>query len=406
MIKSIQLVVLAIFLFISGSAFATSLGVLLDNSFNARNNLVDTAGKPYTYAEALSVNLAKIGETDLSLYSDLGLSNTYLDTSHKQFAVRDLYFDAPLFSDFDAKIGRQLFCDFASKNVCLDGAKFEYGILQLAKLHGYVGEPIPSLYGKSFVRHDLHLLQEGFGTDVALDKASWMGLQAAYIPDTSGAKERVPVSGYVDSRILKKLDLKLNASYDMASESMEEFGINISSRLTSHLQWRVYVLGENQAIDSTDAYEKLVLGSYTNAGVQLGYNDHKNYVRGYYSLRAQEHGSDHLAGIAASFFNVFLDLESGNGLSGNSIKTSVGYAQNIINLLQGGVAASYYQFKLSQNPSQEHSLTTRAFVNWLIPTLGISVSPEIQYLSNQYYHKDIRFQINAQYQYLSFWKSK
>ncbi len=406
MIKFIHFSVLAIFIFLIGNVYPTSLDVVLDNSFNARKNLIDSSAKTYTYAEALSVNLLKLGSTDISFYSDLGLSNTFLDTAHKQFDLRTFYIDVPASANFDAKIGRQLFCDLSSRNVCLDGAKFQYDFPQQAKLHGYVGEPVPSVDGKSFVRHDLHLLQEGFGADVALDRSTWIGLQTAYLPDTGGAKERIPVCGYVDSRLSKNLNLKMNANYDMSAESMEEYGVSLSGRTSAHLQWRVFALGGNRAIDSMNAYEKLVLGTYNDVGVQIGYNDRKNYVRGYYSLRSLENGSDHLAGIAASFFGVFLDLETGSGISGNSVKTSAGYCRNILELLQGGASVSYYVFSLSQNPSQEHSITTRAYVNWLIPTLGLSVSPEIQYLSNQYYHKDIRFQINAQYQYLSFWKSK
>ncbi|MDD5675212.1 MAG: hypothetical protein PHC61_13670, partial [Chitinivibrionales bacterium] len=116
-------------------------------------------------------------------------------------------------------------------------------------------------------------------------------------------------------------------------------------------------------------------------------------------------GYDHLAGIAASRYGIFLDLESGMGVNGSSVKTAAGYALDIFQSLRGGAGVSYYVFKLKPNPTQENSITTRAYLNWSIPSIGIMIAPEIQVLSNEYYRNDVRFLLNAQYQFLSFWKS-
>jgi hypothetical protein len=84
---------------------------------------------------------------------------------------------------------------------------------------------------------------------------------------------------------------------------------------------------------------------------------------------------------------------------------SGGYAREIVSSLRCGLAGTYYLFKISQNPSQEHSVTGRAFANWILPA-GFTVAPELQYLSNLYYHRDVRFLLNVQYQFFTFWKSK
>jgi hypothetical protein len=405
MAKSTTLSVLSLVLLLAGNAFPTSLDAVLDNSLYARNNLVDSGAHPLTYAEGLSVDLEKIGSTNLSLYSDFGLANTFYDSTHKKFEVRTLYLDVPVISNLDAKIGRQLICDLFSKNVCLDGGAIEYDVNSLARFHGYAGEPMPARYGTLLVRHNADLVQGGLGTDFAVDPKTWIGFQAADIPDTSGAARRIPFGGYIDSRFGAFAALKADAEYDLASDNVEQYSIDLSGRPTSHLLWRVSVLGEDRAIDSTDAYERLVLGKYADLSLQIGYNDRRNYVRGYYSVRALANGSDNLAGISACFKNIFLDLEGGSGISGSSAKASAGYARDIVQSLQGGAAISYYTFKLSQNPSQEYSLTGRVYANWLIPAIGISVSPEIQVLRNEYYAKDVRFLLNAQYQFLRFWKS-
>jgi hypothetical protein len=401
----IKLSILALLLILIGSAFPASLGVVLDNSLYVRKNLVDTSTHPVNYGGGLSVDLEKIGSTNLSLFSDFGVSNTFFDTSHKNFEIRTLYLDIPVISNLDAKIGRQSIYDLFSKNVCLDGGTIEYNINKEVRFHGYAGEPIPSRYGKPLVRHNLNLLQGGFGTDVALAPATLIGFQVADIPDTSGTSGRIPFGGYIESRFGKFLGLKADAAYDLAFDKMEHYSLDLSGRPTSRLQWRVNLLGEDQAIDSTDAYERLVLGKYTNLSLQIGYNDRRNYVRGYYSVRALGNGSDNLAGISASFMNIFLGLDGGSGVSGSSVKVSAGYARDILQSVRSGAAITYYTFKLSQNPSQEHSLTGRVYANWLIPALGIVLSPEIQVLRNEYYRRDVRFLLNAQYQFFSFWKS-
>jgi|GEM_PF-5268328 hypothetical protein len=404
--NAIRLSLCALLIILAGQAFSTSLDVVLDNTLYVRKNLLDSSASPVTYAGGYNASLEKIGSTNLSLFSDFGLANTFLDSTHKKFEFRTLYLDAPVIPNFDAKIGRQLMCDLILKNVCLDGARLEYDLADRAKFHGYLAEPVPSRYGKPLVNHDLSLLQGGLGADVAVHPTTWIGVQAADITYSSDTAGQIPVGGYVDSRISKNLGVKADAEYDLAAEKMLQYSIDVNGRPTPHVQWRAYVLGENQAIDSTNAYERLVLGNYADVGLQLGYNDHRTFVRGYYSLRALENGSDQLAGISASALGLFLDLEGGAGVSGSSVKMSAAYARDLLESLRCGAGASYYIFKLSQNPSQEHSFTARAYANWTIPAAGFVVAPELQYLTNQYYHRDVRFQLNVQYQFLAFWKSR
>jgi hypothetical protein len=405
MTKSIKLVVLALFLFLAGNAFPTSLGVVLDNDLYARRDTLEANRAAVSYAGALSLDLEKIGATNLSVFSDLGLSNAFIDPDHKKFEFRTLYLDAPLNPNFDAKIGRQLICDLISKNASLDGAQLEFKIGDQARLHGYFGEPTPSRYGTLAVRHNADLLQGGIGADAAIHPTTWIGAQAAQITDTSGATGRIPVAGYIDSRLSRFLGIKADAEYDLAFEKLEQYTIDFSGRPTSHLEWRAYVLGEDQTIDSTNAYERLVLGKFTNVGLQIGYNDRRNFVRGYYTARALAEGTDHMAGVSASVSGLFLDFEGGSGISGTSVKTAAGYALTLYESLRCGAAVNYYVFKLSQNPAREHSLTGRVYVNWIIPTTGLSITPEIQVLKNEYYQRDVRFLLNARYQFLSFWKS-
>jgi len=405
MTRSIKLSVLAIMLFCAGSVFPTSLGVVLDNSLYVRRDTLEAARDPLTYAGALSLSLEKIGASNLSLFSDLGLANDFLDPDHKKFEFRTLYLDAPLNPNFDARIGRQLIYDLISKNVCVDGAKLEFDIGKQARLHGYLGEPIPSRYGTLFVRHNPDLLQGAVGADVAVHPTTWIGGEAAQIADTSGIGGRIPIAGYVDSRLSRFLGIRADAEYDVANEKMEQYALDLSGRPTSQLEWRAYVLGEDQAIDSTDAYERLVLGKYTNLSLEIGYNDRQNYVRGYYTARALANGSDHMTGISASLMNIFLDFEGGSGISGSSIKMAAGYARNLYESLRCGGEINYYIFKLSQNPTEEHSLTGRVYVDWIIPKTGLTIAPELQVLKNEYYKKDVRFLLNARYQFLSFWKS-
>ncbi len=404
--KTLRITSVSLVLALAWQASPTSLDVVLDNTIYARNNLIDSSMPPVTYAGGLSASLEKIGSTNLSLYSDFGLANTFLDSTHKNFELRTLYLDAPLLPNLDIKIGRQLLYDLILKNVCLDGANLEYDFANRAKVHGYLAEPLPSRYEKAFVNHDLHMLQGGLGADVAVRPTTWVGVQAADITYASDTAGLIPIAGYIDSRINKNFNAKADAEYDIAGERMEQYSVDFCGRPTAHLQWRAYVLGENQAIDSTNAYERLVLGQYADVGLQLAYNNRRNFIRGYYSVRTLSNGSDQLAGISASALGVFLDLEGGGGISGSSIKMGAGYAREFIQYLQCGAGLSYYVSKLSQNPSQEHSLTARLYANWIIPSVGFAVAPEVQYLTNEYYHRDIRFQLNVQYQFLTFWKSK
>jgi len=386
-------------------AFSTSLDVVLDNTVYVRKNIVDSVSSLVTYAGGYSASLEKIGSTNLSLYSDFGLANTFLDSTHKNFEFRTLYLDAPILPNLDLKIGRQLMCDLILRNVCLDGARLEYDLGEKAKFHGYLAEPVPSRYGTPIVNHNLSILQGGLGADYALQQSTWVGVEAADITNASDTGGQMPVAAYIDSRFGNAFGFKADAEYDLAGETMEQYSIDLNGRPTPHIQWRAYVLGENQAIDSTNAYERLVLGQYADVGLQLGYNDRRNYVRANYSIRTLANGSDQLAGIAASFFNVFVDLEGGDGVSGSSLKLSGGYARQILATLRCGLGGTYYLFKLSQNPSQEHSVTGRVYANWILPA-GFMVAPELQYVSNLYYHRDVRFLLNVQYQFFTFWKSK
>lgn len=400
--KTLQMSAAALLL-LMGSAASTSLELTLDNTLYARNNRIDSAAPSLTYSEGLSASLQKIGATDLSLYADVGFSNAFLDSGENNFELRTLYLDAPVLSFGYARLGRQMVSTLVNRNLYLDGISLGHEFARRMRVHAYVGEPLPSRYGETFVNRDLNLLQSGIGADLALHSTTWVGVAAGREKDSAGS-EHLPIAAYVESRFNGNLGLKADAEYDLSSEELEHYGIALDGRPTAHLRWRAYLLGEARSIDSTNAYERLILGKHTDVGLQLGCTGRRHNASAYYSLRLVNNGNDHLTGASVSIRGIFLNAESGYGVSGSSLKLAAGYAYDILTTLRIGVLGTSYAFETTQNPEQKQSLTARTYLNWNIPNLGLAIAPEMQFLSNDYYSKDVRFLLSAQYSFLTFWK--
>lgn len=402
--KSIRFFCLSLLLLCSGRAFPTSLELLLDNTLYMREDIIDTSRNSPLYSGGFSADLQKIGSTDLSLSSDVGFANSFLDTSHKQFELRSLFLDAPLVSGLSAKFGRQRIYSLITKSDYIDGLKLDYSIGKKVAVHGLAGMPVPSRYSPEMVQTNTDLIKTEAGADFNVFRTMWVGLQGGRETDSAGTV-RTPIDASIDGQINARLGIRSNVGYDATGEEIDNYSAEVTCSPVSALEVKAHVRGETNTIDSTDAYERLFLRKYDESGLQVAARCSRGRARGYFTHRILENGSDDIGGITAAVKGIFLGFEAGDGISGSSTKTTLGISHAFKDEISAGISGSLYIFELPENGSSEQSICAKMYARWYIPSIGITVSPEVQYLKNEYYNNDFRFLFKAQYRFFSFWKS-
>lgn len=378
-----------------------------ESYLDLQTNQPDSDDDIYLYDENLTLAAEDIGPGDLSLYSDLSFANTFQDSRHKSFEMSTMYLDfQKLLPGFELKLGRFFSYDLLSNGIYSDGLALKYSLGRLLRFSAGAGLPIPSRYSTDYFQSDINTLRAQAGVDYQVLNNTWIGLIASNEKD-QGDQINTRFGASIDSRIAKVVTFKADIRDNVSANLIEEYSAQLRYLPASWMSMRAIVVAQQDTIDSIDAYTKLILARHTDYGIgaSLFGSEGKN-LDVHYTFRQFDTSQVQIVGFTGSAYGAFAGIEFGIGNGRNSWKPMLGYGIGIADNVRISASARYFQFQLPEQFDDQwrNSLCSKIDLTWGIPQAGITLIPEIEYLSNSYYTHDVRLVINASYNYKKFWK--
>jgi hypothetical protein len=406
--------VLAACLAFSSTVVALSLDLYHGNIYYARDDRVDTissaTARRNNFYEDIGVTLRNPGSTGLSLSSDVSMTNDKLTHMARQYEIRSTSLDWKNEEwGTGASLGRQFVNNFARDAGYLDGLSLNWNIGKIVALSAFAGTGLPSLYSDSIVNVNPKAVEAGFYGTVRVVSGTELGVGvAADKEDETGRPYRVAAS--VKSDIGHVVDVRGHARFEITQKSLDEYFLQARLVKWDFLQLGVHAAGQAKRIDSTDYYERLFLDKYNEGGLLVGLCPAKGVsLYGTYTLRAFGAGIDHLANCNIAAKGASLLLGMNTGVHGTMYRIMPGYTFAYAQLFELGGAFEFNRYTTPLVPDWRNAYTALAFMRWFVPWLTPGVSlvlePQVEYLVNDYYKKDIRVMFLSNFNFHGFWQS-
>ena len=407
--------VLAACLAFSSTVVALSLDLYHGNIYYARDDRVDTissaTARRNNFYEDIGVSLQNPGSTGLSFSSDVSMTNDKLTHMAKQYEVRSTSLDWENEAwGLGASLGRQFVNTFTRDAGYLDGLSLNWDIAKVVALSAFAGTALPSRYSDSLVNVNPKAVAAGFYGTVRIVRGTELGVGlAADKQDENGRPYRVAAS--IKSDIGHMADIRGHARYEITQKSLDEYFLQARFIKGDFLQLGVHAAGQAKRIDSTDYYERIFLDKYNEGGLLVGLYPAKGVsLCGTYSLRSFGAGMDHLANCNISAKGASLLLCMNTGVHGTMYRIMPGYTLAYAQLLELGGAFEFNRYNTQLAPDWRNAYTALVFMRWFVPWLtpGISLvlEPQVEYLVNDYYKKDIRVMFLSNFNFHGFWQSE
>jgi hypothetical protein len=404
----------AVSLLLASEPRALSLDLYHGNIYYARDDRVDTltsaSARRNNFYEDIGLTLRNPGATGLSFSSDVSLTNDKLTRLAKQYEIRSTSLDWVHDSlGLGLSLGRQFVNTFARNAGYMDGLSFVYDAGKLFALSVFAGTANPSRFSDTVLSLDPKALEAGVYGNVRIVKGTMLGLGiAADKQDGDGRQLRAAAS--VNSGIARVLDVRGHARFEITHLNLDEYFVSARVVRWDMIRFGIHAAGQAKQIDSVNYYERLFLDRYNEGGVDLGFFPLKDLsLVGRLSLRTFGAGSDYLADCRIYFKGLSLLVTANSGVHGTMYQITPGYTLSYAQLFNIGAAFQYDQYSTELRPEWRYAYTTYAFMRWFVPwfTPGISLvlEPQVEYLVNDYYKKDVRVMFMSRFNFHGFWQS-
>ena len=406
--------VLAACLAFSSTVVALSLDLYHGNIYYARDDRVDTissaSARRNNFYEDIGFSLQNPGSTGLSFSTDVSMTSDKLTHMARQYEVRSTSLDWENEAwGLGASLGRQFVNNFTRDAGYLDGLSLNWDMGKVVALSAFAGTALPSRYSDSIVNVNANAVAAGFYGTVRVVRGTEIGVGvAADKQDENGRPYRVAAS--VKSHLGHVVDIRGHARYEITQKSLDEYFLQARLVGWDFLQLGVHAAGQAKRIDSTDYYERMFLDKYNEGGLLFGlYPAKRVSLYGTYTLRAFGSGIDHLANCNIAVKGASLLLGMNTGVHGTMYRIMPGYTFAYAQLFELGAAFEFNRYTTQLVPNWRNAYTALAFMRWFVPWLTPGVSlvlePQIEYLVNDYYKKDVRVMFLSNFNFHGFWRS-
>ncbi len=397
-------------LILFSGAFALSLDLYEGNTYYGRSDKFDTTSVRDNYYEDLDFALRNPGAAALSFSSDVSVTNDKTSGMPKQYEIRSTSLDwAHEASGISLSLGRQFVNSFARDAGYLDGLTMGYDAGKVLSLAAFAGTAAPSSYTDSIVSIDPRRAEAGLYGIARIVRGTELGIGLA--SDKEDADERhYHAAGSVRSDVAHIVDFRGHARYDITARSTDDYFLQARLVKWEFLQLGVHVAGQSEQIDSVNYYERLFLNKYNEGGMLLGlYAAQDISVAGNYSLRSFGEGIDHLASCNILVKGGSLRLCANTGVHGTAYEVVPGYTFTYAQAGDLGAALQFDRYKTLLQTDWRNAYTAYAFgrwtVPWFTPAVSLVLEPQVEYLVNDYYTKDIRVLFMSRFNFHGFWQS-
>jgi|GEM_PF-2720364 hypothetical protein len=397
-------------LLLFSGAFALSLDLYEGNTYYGRSDKFDTTSVRDNFYEDLNLALRNPGDVPLSFSSDVSVTNDKTTGMPTQYDIRSTSLDwAPESSGISMSLGRQFVNSFARDAGYLDGLTMNYDAGRVLSLAAFAGTAAPSRYTDSIVSIDPRRVEAGLYGIARIVRGTELGIGLA--SDKEDADQRhYHAAGSVRSDVDHIVDFKGHARYDITARSMDDYFLQASLVKWNFLRFGLHVAGQSEQIDSVNYYERLFLNKYNEGGMLLGlYAARDISLEGNYSLRSFGEGIDHLASCNILAKGASLRLCANTGVHGTTYEIVPGYTFTYARIGDVGAAFQFDRYKTLLQPDWSNAYTAYAYgrwtVPWFTPVVSLVLEPQVEYLVNDYYKKDVRVLFMSRFNFHEFWQS-
>jgi hypothetical protein len=381
------------------SARALSLDLYHGNIYYDRDDRVDTlaseTARRNNFYEDIGLSLQNLGSTGLSFSSDVSMTTDKLTHMARQYDIRSTSLDwENRAAGLGASLGRQFVNNFARDAGYLDGLSLAWDKGHLA-LSAFVGTAMPSPYSDSIVKITaLKAVEAGFFGAMRVAAGTEIGLGAsADIQDESTRPYRLAAS--LKSDLGHTVAVRGHARYEISRQSLDEYFLQARFIPLDIVRLSLHAAGRAQRVDSVDYYERIFLDKYNEGGMAVGlYPAQGISLDGAYSLREFGAGADHLASCNIAAKGAALLLGANAGVHGTMYRIMPAYTFTCAQLFELGASFEFNRYSTQLAPDWRNAITALAFMRWFVPWLTPGVSlvlePQVEYLSNDYFKKDVR----------------
>jgi hypothetical protein len=397
---------------------ALSLDLHHENTYYGRSDKFDTTLHRDNFYEALNFTVQNPGSSGLSFSSDMGIVNNKPGGMPKQYEIRSTSLDwSNSALGLGCSVGRQFVHSFAREAGYLDGVSAEYDAGKRFAVSAFAGMDAPPRYTDSILnpglfKADPKALTAGvFGT-VRFMKATEFGIGAS--ADRQVGDDRpIRAAASLSSKVARNVDIRGNVRYEVTDKALEVY--NLAGRYfpSDKIMIGAHVGGQGKVIDSVNYYERMVLNRYNEAGLSLGYSPARSIsFLGGYSVRLFSNDSlDNLADAAVIYKGASLRFSLESGAHGSGVELTPGYVFTMATNATIGASVQFNRYSyLMDLPGEWHNAYTavafmRWYAPWFAPAVTLVVEPQVEYLVNDYYTRDVRVLFITRLNLHKFWQS-
>jgi hypothetical protein len=402
-------------LFCASGLFALSLDLYHGNVYYARDDRVDTvtsaSARRNNFYEDLGLTLQNPGIAGLSFNADVSMMTDKLSGLKKRYEIRSTTLDYTNEAvGLNIGLGRQFINSFARNTGYVDGLSIGYDAGSLLSLSAFVGTANPSRYSDTILSLDPKATEAGLYGMFRIVRGMEIGVGFA-ADKQLGDTRQYRVAASASSDLGHIVDVQGHARFDISRKVIDEYHLLARLIALDWMQVGLHAAGQARQIDSVNYYERMFLDRYNEAGLLIGFYPVKDVTMlGTYSLRVFGKGTDHLADCNIVVKGASLRLGMNTGVHGTLYEVIPGYTFTYAQVFDIGAAFQFDRFNTELQPDWRNAYTTIAFMRWFVPwfTPGVSLvlEPQVEYLINDYYKKDVRVMFLSRFNFHGFWQEK
>jgi len=403
------------FLGFCGNVIATTLELFNQNIYYGRDDRVDTitsaTARRNNFYNNIGLDINNIGLTGLSFFSDVNITNDKFTGFAKKVEIRSTNLQwENTNAGLNISVGRNYVYNFSKDATYLDGINLNYDAGKIVSVSAFSGTNVPSRYSDSILSLKITDLETGFYSNFRIIRGTTLGFGITGNKQIKDSRFYT-VGASLLSDIANIVLISANTRFEITNKNLDKYFINADFIKFTNINLALHLAGEAMQIDSINYYQRMILEKYNEIGLSGGLYPLKDLsLLGSYSLRAFSQGLDHLTDFRIFYKGISLLLKANTGVHGTTYQIMPAYEYNYAQIFTLGGGFNYNRYNTELNPLWRDATCAyvfmRFFIPWFAPSINLIVEPQFEYLTNEYYKKDVRVMFMSRLNFSGFKSSK
>lgn len=377
-----------------------------DNTAYYYKNPLDTLQPSLRLHESLLLQGRKLGNTNLSFSSNIGYTNAFKGTDHKDAELSHLYLEWADDSNRVAlRAGRQGLYE-AYRPLYLDGMKAQWRPARFLTLTGAGGIRVPSRFSGGYFQagNDSSALNVLFRAEGRPAENTKLGLtfQGAQTPGIS----RQDLSLDARQRFSQRIDALADVHYDVTDKKAEEAMVSAHFRPTDKIRLHSGFTMQEELTDTASFADSIRWERHIGGTLGATVTPWKalSLYLGYAGRAFPETRFEHQIAGRAEWRRIFLSFRRDMGDLGTGSRADAGFYRRLTPVWAGGCYGSYMLYHFSSlDPSTRKAWLASANLD-ITPMDKLDIRAEYQVLGNRYFEYDNRVMLTTRLRFSEFRK--